>query len=923
MMPKKFLISLILVFGFFTLVPARETIDLSGEWTYRLKNAPASISGEGVISLPNTLDVAHKSIYNPESESIAGLRREFSFVGSAEYSRLIEIPEEWAGKDITLTLERTKPAVVRVDGKYAGENSRISSPNRYKLSKFLSPGLHEIMIEVNNSDSIPPIVAHSSNATSESTQTNWNGITGDIFLEARNPFHIERVMIDDNEAPRNVKLTLLFSQIAPSGHSVTLIDDGKILAQETIEEGKNNKEISFEIESDKLWSASNPVLRELTFVIRDENGREADSCSLLSGFRTFSSKGKTFRVNGKPEFLRGTVNAAIFPLTAYAPTDIKSWEKYFSRLKEFGVNHVRFHSWTPPEAAFTAADRIGIYILTELPVWGELDRDLEFQNRFLKEELEGLMESYSYHPSFVMFSPGNELFGDLSLMEEYMQEAKDLNPRILSTYGTNVYLGMNGQIGEEDFIISTKTGDIAEKMVRGSSSFAERSDGGYLNSHYPGNNFNYNEYLKGLEVPLISHEVGQYQSYPDFEGIEKYTGNLKPDNLKAFRKRADESGLLGKNRQYAEASGKWASKLYKAEMEAALRTPGMGGFQLFGLQDYPGQGGAFIGILDAFMDDKGFLTPREWRESADEVTLIAEFPRYTFTSGETIEIPVMTVDYSNQSVPVPLLYWETETSEGTISLERKDEIYSRGTVTLKIPEIKTPARMSFRLFTPEREYGNEYDFWVYPQLKETSGKEKICRSIDEALRLLEKGEDVILFPETSLIKDTSVEGLFTTDFWNYRMYRGLSEEMNMPVSPGTLGLLINYMHPVFKYFPTANHTDWQWYPIVKSSRPLIIDRLPADYDPIVEVIDNVDRAYRMAMMMEFNVGKGKLLVVSVDPKTLEDYPEGKWFLQSIKEYVSGKKFKPALTLTPGQLKDLLTRPSYSRRLKELSASGGD
>ncbi|MCH5224609.1 MAG: beta-glycosidase [Muribaculaceae bacterium] len=873
-------------------INAADRIDLSGQWHYSLPGAPPSIPGEGYINLPNTLDNARKSIPHPPVASqlkTDELRRVFSFVGEASYSRPVDIPPNWKGKEIFLTLESTKPTRVSVDGKPVGSNSRISSAQHYNLTEFLSPGSHRIEVTVNNADSIPPIVARSSHAVSESTQTNWNGILGGISLEARNPFHIRGIKIDDKKE----EIKIEFSRPAPLkirlGAEVSRLPKSKpetgMVSPLTINPGDTAAIIPISLSPDMLWSAENPNLYDFTFKLTDTRGREVDSYSVTTGFRDFAPSGTKFTINGEPVFLLGTVNAAVFPETTHAPPDLESWIDYFSIIKSYGFNHVRFHSWTPPEAAFAAADQLGIYILTELPIWGELDRDLNFHNRFLKEELKGIMEAYAHHPSFVMLSPGNELFGDISLMREYMEEARLLNPRVLTTYGSNVYLGMNGEIGGEDFIVAAKTGDGPSSAVRGSLSFADDPKGGILNSSYPSSNFNYDRSTSPLSVPLIIHEAGQYQMYPDFSEIDKYQGNLQPDNLIEFRDRAEVAGTLRKNRAFAEATGKWAAQLYRAEIEAAMRSQGVGGIEIFGLQDYPGQGTALVGILDPFMDSKGLADPRDWRQNFTGSPILALFPKFTFNSGETVEIPILGGDQSY--------------------------------ITLTMPDVAVPRKETLILRDKEGMIKNKYDYWVYPKKLPKVDNVLVTTNLQEALKALEKGGRVILMPDSSTVAQASLEPLFTPDFWNYRMYRTICDEMHLPPSPGTLGLYIDKEHPALAKFPTESHTDWQWYEIVANSRPLIIDRLPADVDPVVEVVDNVERNFRLALMLECNVGKGKLMIISSDLEKASEYPEGRWLLQSVKEYMASKDCKPEITLTPQQVVNLLTKPSNARLIKEL------
>ena len=895
----------------------RDTLDLGGEWYYRLVGAPVSIPGEGYINLPATLDDAHKSVYNPESDNTSQLRREFSFIGEATYSRDLYIPEDWEDKSINLILERTKPSVVIIDGDTVDTNSRISSLQKYDISEYLSPGFHTLEIVVNNADSIPPIVARSSNAVSESTQTNWNGILGDILLEAKNPFHISNIKIFENEKTDKAIINLDFSKKAPDGLILKGVLDGKEVINKDIKAGSLTMLTSININENELWSALHPNLHELSFSIIDKNGEEIDEYELITGFRKFSVSEDGFTVNGYPVFLRGNVNAAIFPLTGHSPLDLESWSNYFSILKDYGINHVRFHSWTPPEAAFQAADKLGIYLLIELPIWGELDRDLKFHNRFLKEELVGIMEAYSHHPSFVMFSTGNELWGDISLMGEYMKEAKELNPRILSTYGSNIYLGMNGEIGGEDFLLASKSGDGEGKDLRGSVSFADSSAGGYFNSMYPNSSFNLGNATLGINVPIIEHEAGQYQTYPDFSEIEKYTGNLKPDNLTIFKKRAEQAGTLRKNRQFTEASGKWAAKLYKAEMELAQRSPGIGGIELFGLQDYPAQGTALIGLLDPFLDSKGFITPEEFRGSSDDLVILAEFPKFTFQENEMVEIPVLTLNYTENPNEIYGIEWSTGFSKGIIESSSGLGLIPNGSIRLRMPKISEPNKYTLELSDNSGKIKNKYDFWVYP--RNTKGVENVTvtNNLKEALSLLAQGGRVILCPDSATVAKASLEPLFIPDFWNYRMYRSICDEMNLTPSPGTLGLFINSNHPALSKFPTDNHTDWQWYSIVANSRPLIIDRLPQDVDPVIEVIDNVERNFRLSLLLECNVGKGKLMILSSDIEKAAEYPEGRWLLQSLKEYMASKECKPKLTLTPTQVTNLVTKPSTARLIKEL------
>lgn len=136
-------------------------------------------------------------------------------------------------------------------------------------------------------------------------------------------------------------------------------------------------------------------------------------------------------------------------------------------------------------------------------------------------------------------------------------------------------------------------------------------------------------------------------------------------------------------------------------------------------------------------------------------------------------------------------------------------------------------------------YRNDYSLWIYPADKEVAPSENICVTddLDARLKYLAEGGKVLWFPSKDKHKEQTVGGLFQTDYWNYRMFRTICENLDRPVSPGTLGILTDPSHPALADFPTEFHTNWQWFPIIKQSYPMVLDRLSDDYRPIVQVID--------------------------------------------------------------------------------------
>ena len=591
-----------------------------------------------------------------------------------------------------------------------------------------------------------------------------------------------------------------------------------------------------------------------------------------------------FKAGGHPVFLRGKHDACVFPLTGHTPMDKASWINYFRRCLEYGVNHVRFHSWCPPEAAFSAADELGIYLQPELPFWGTLEG--EELVAFLTKEGLNILRTYGHHPSFAMFSLGNELWGEPSVMQSMVEAFRAEMPQVLYTNGTNAFLGYRGYVEGMDFMATCRTGGEAygafDTHVRSSFAFCDALDGGILNHFYPGTMRNYAGALEGIPVPVISHETGQFQSYPDYAEIDRYTGPLAPYNLMEFRRRLEKAGMGEQAADFHRASGAWVAQLYKADIEMCLRTPGLGGFQLLDLQDYPGQGSAYVGILDAFMEDKGFVQQADWLGFCSDLVPLAEFEKYCWSEDEVFHARVKVANYTGEDL-----------KEGERDIDMP--------VSELLKDKKVPARVDLvvKASTDNRNGSNSWPIWIYPADNQPDRRGvTIVRRLDaSALNALAAGKKVLLMPSDTV---NTVGGLFTTDYWNYRMFRDICESAGKPVSPGTLGILTDPSHPVFREFPTEEHTNWQWFPVLKASRPMILDALDG-YKPIVQVIDNVERNHRLGLLFEFAVGKGRLLVCCANLERVLDYPEGRQFYKALLDYMRSEDFQPSVSLDREQL----------------------
>ncbi|MBR3472929.1 MAG: beta-glycosidase [Prevotella sp.] len=926
---------------------------LVGTWNFALDPqrtlTPASALDDK-IELPGTTDTNGKGMEPQRKDETTHLTRLHSYVGRAWYRRTFTIPLSLKGFSYILHMERTKPSTVYVDGKEVGSSDNISTPQEYDLTPYVKLGKRqELTIMIDNSDqAVPPQVVSNSHAYTEDTQTNWNGIVGDFYIEMRPQVYVSDIFIESSAERHEIVVTAEICgkmnkdtdvefYLAPWGS-----EQGILLSSSTLKKTKQQSvrvRVSLQDDGLESWSEFHPTLYRI--VVRVGN---SDIAEKAFGLCDFTTRGTQFCVNGNTTFLRGKHDACVFPMKGYVPTDVDEWRRYFQICKGYGINHVRFHSWCPPEQCFTAADIEGIYLQPELPFWGDFNKDDKRLMLFLMKEGQNIIRQYGHHPSFVMMALGNELWGDIPTMKTFVDLFRKMAPQKLYTFGSNYYLGYQGWKEGMDYFTTCRNGGEEwgkfNTHTRGSFSFADTYDGGLLNSSYPNSVMNFSEGIKGLTVPVISHETAQFQTYPDYREIQKYRGVLYPYNMEVFRSRLEQAGMADQADAFHKASGLWSMQLYKADIEMDLRTPGFGGFQLLDLQDYPGQGSAYVGVLDAFMESKGLITPDEFRGFCSPIVPLFEASKFCFTNDEPLTGRIQLANYAEPTGDYAWneghLDWLVKATDGTVLSQGSLPIAKQshgltdiGTISVNTAGIAKAQKVTLELRTyynkdTQKPFTNTYPLWVFPAntvVSTKSGKDAIvvAHHVDDALfRNLDSGKSVLLMPDSTELKSLTVGGLFQTDYWNYRMFKTISENNKKPVSPGTLGLLTDPAHPIFRDFPTDMHTSWQWFPMIKASRPFMLDNTAPKYRPIVQVIDNIERNHKLGLVFEFAVGKGKLLVCMSPLDQLQQYAEARQLYSSICQYMLSADFHPQTSVTTTDLQRLFTTPVVEGKIGELN-----
>ena len=831
------------------------------------------------------------------------------YKGAAWYQKEVTVPGDWDKKRIVLFLERCHwQTTVWVDGVLAGSQNALGTAHVYDLTSLLSSGKHRITICVDNR--IKEVnVGVNSHSISDHTQTNWNGIVGKICLQAQPSLFIDDVQLFPDLQMKQVTAVVTYKilkagsakaqlkLLATSGNALA----GKLqaLIQPQVLSGDSGTiTVTYAMGSRPLlWDEFHPNLYNMQ-VSLESNGI-TDEKNIAFGMRSFTSTDTQLLVNGRPAFLRGTLECAVFPLTGYPSSEAAYWKNIFSVCRSYGLNHIRFHSWCPPEIAFREADSAGFYLQIECSSWanqGATIGDGKPLDQFIYDESNRIVKAYGNHPSFCMMAYGNEPAG--KHMEQYLTgfvaywQKKD--PRRLYTTAAGWPV-----IAESDY------NNTPDPRIQGWGAGLHSM----INGEPPKTSYDWSTIIAKWKHPTISHEIGQWCVYPDFKEIAKYTGVLKARNFEIFRQTLTDQGMTALADSFLLASGKLQVLCYKADIEAALRTKNFGGFQLLGLGDFPGQGTALVGVVNAFWGDKGYVTGKEYSRFCNAIVPLARFPKMVYLNNETITVPVEIANFSAAPLRQVTPAWSIKNAAGKILFSGKlpqttiplGNGLRLGAIKQPLSTIREAAKLVLTITVDGHE--NAWDFFVYPSQNPDVQKDIFVTQQfnKEVADQLNAGAKVLLTLKKGAVKkdmggDIAVG--FSSIFWNTAWTH------SQP--PHTLGILCDPKNPAFNDFPTDYYSNWQWWDAMSHSNAIILDSVAKNLKPIVRVIDDWVTARPLGLLFECKVGKGKLLVSSIDLLTdAGDRPEAKQLLYSLQKYMNSDRFLPSVNVNASKIGDLL------------------
>ena len=829
------------------------------------------------------------------------------YVGAAWYQKEVKIPANWKGKRILLHLERAHIETrVWVNDKEVGLQNSLVAPHVYDLSPYLATGKQRISIRIDNS--IKKInVGPDSHSITDHTQGNWNGIIGKMELEAISPVYIDDVQIYPDVKNRKARMKITVNNSTPNNFNGKIVIAAKSFNSKVSDQTEEvsttlsisrqgDKTIELELPFGKgmlTWDEFDPALYNLDVQLVSK-GINA-SKKVQFGMREFKIEGNRFLINGNPVFLRGTVHNCEFPLTGYPATTVEAWETILRKIKSYGLNHVRFHSWCPPEAAFIAADKVGLYLQPEGPSWPNHGPKIGLGqpvDQFLYDETTRMAKEYGNYASFTMLSAGNEPAGNqVKYLNAFVDFWKAKDSR-------RVYTGMS--VGGSWPVVPN-----AEYQSRGGVR-------GLKWERMPETESDFSAGIAPFKVPFVAHEIGQYCVFPNFEEIQKYKGVYRAKNFEMFRQDLADHNMADQSKDFLNASGKLQVLCYKNEIEKMLRTPGYGGFQALGLQDFPGQGTALVGVLDAFFQEKGYVTSQEYSRFCNSTVPLAKISKFVYNNGETFKAEIVLFHSGKTALQNAVISWTIKNEKGAIlsSGNFDPKTYENGNgiivgnLSFALNDVKVASKLNLEVKVNNTAFANDWNFWVYPNRKPEISSSVYYTTVldDKAKEVLNNGGKVFLNAAAKVVKGKEVEMHFLPVFWNTSWFKMRP--------PHVTGMLIQDKSPAFANFPTSFHSDLQWWDIQNRAQVMNLEDFPADFRPLIQPIDTWFMNRRLALVFEAQVGKGKIIVSSAHlGPDVPNRPASQQLFFSLQNYMNSNQFNPKNQLSIDVIQDIFVSPS--------------
>lgn len=411
---------------------------LNGTWTYSFdfgrtggeKNWKDSKGFEGKITVP----------FCPESK-LSGVAYT-DFINTIWYHRTVSVPQGWRGKNIRLNFGAADyETTVYIDGQLVGKHFGTGSSFSFDVTKFLTAGVTSnlvVRVDDNLRDDLQPGGKQSQALKSAGCMyTRTTGIWQTVWLEAVAAEGLKTVIATPDIDQKQLVIRPAFFQASNDNELTIQMKDGeKVVAQKTVK-CCDESIVVLPLKNVKLWSPESPFLYDLTYTVKNKEGKVIDEVKSYAGMRKVHVANGYFYLNNQPYFQRLVLDQGFYPDGIWTAPSDEALKQDIEMSKAVGFNGARLHQKVFEERYYYWADKLGYITWGETPSWGlDVNNDLAARN-FLSEWTEIVTRDRN-HPSIVTWTPFNETWGSRDgVYVRFINDVYDLTKAIDPTRPVN------------------------------------------------------------------------------------------------------------------------------------------------------------------------------------------------------------------------------------------------------------------------------------------------------------------------------------------------------------------------------------------------------------------------------------------------------------------------------------------------------
>ena len=402
----------------------KRRVDLNNDWRFCREYTKKMAQPDYVDDAWETVRLPHTCVETPLhyfDESIYQME--------SCYRRHLDIPEEWKGKKILLTVDgAAHESEVFVNGEKAGEHHNGYTAFTMDISEMLSYGENNVVtvrVDSRENLNVPPFGHVIDYIT-------YGGLYREVYLEVKEQSFIEDVFVRSTFSENMAKAQVI-SEISLAGDAAGMKvrqsmwkkgeEDAQALGEEL---AKEQMTLEYPAGSPELWDLEHPALYEVKTELLD-GGRVVDEKIVTMGFRIARFEADGFYLNGRKVKLRGLNRHQSFPYVGYAMPESMQRRDAVILKEELGVNAVRTSHYPQSHYFLEQCDKIGLLVFTEIPGWQHIGD--EAWKRQAVENVKEMVIQYRNHPSIILWGVRiNESKDDDAFYTETNKTAHALDP---------------------------------------------------------------------------------------------------------------------------------------------------------------------------------------------------------------------------------------------------------------------------------------------------------------------------------------------------------------------------------------------------------------------------------------------------------------------------------------------------------------